>query len=49
VGVGLDTTRIIIFVVTVAAIVIVILVTGWADDKRSRQLRESAGDLSSSG
>lgn len=29
----LNSTRTIIFVVTVAAIVIVILVTGWADDK----------------
>jgi hypothetical protein len=36
VGVRVDTTRIIILAVTVAAIVIVILVTGWADDKAER-------------
>jgi hypothetical protein len=30
-----NTIRIVIFVVTVAAIVIVMFVTGWADDKAS--------------
>jgi hypothetical protein len=36
VGVRVNTTRIIIFVVTVAAIVVLIVVTGWGDDKAER-------------
>jgi hypothetical protein len=31
-----STARLIVFAVTVAAIVILILVTGWADDKAER-------------
>jgi hypothetical protein len=36
VGVYVNTTRIIIFAVTVAAIVVLIVVTGWGDDKAER-------------